>query len=129
MPAKRLRNILLIGWMCSYSLGILVILFQMVMMGDDVPVVLWFILLGNILLVWQKFEWDKMKDESKLAWVERTLLLLNLITFIYGLGAILITLNDDWLAKEIRYAGLAIGLPSLVAMIYWWALKNGVSKS
>jgi hypothetical protein len=41
----------------------------------------------------------------------------------------LITLNDDWLAKEIRYAGLAIGLPSLVAMIYWWALKNGVSKS
>jgi hypothetical protein len=80
---------------------------------------LWFLMVADILILVRKNELNKVEDQSKLKWVESSFLIVNLITILIAFAGFLITFNQDWLAKEIRYFSLISGLPSVFAIIYW----------
>jgi len=123
MKIKRYYNILVFGMMISLFLVFLASLFQ-VLVFQNTPRVLWFFLFLDVLIWLYKLEFDKVKDESRLEWVEQFFLVANLIVVLLALGAIGVTFSKYWLAKDMKYLGLAFGFPSLIAIMYWYVIKN-----
>ena len=125
MKMKHRYSILANSMLSSWLLGFLVLLFQS-LASQDVHPIIWLILIAVILIWIHKFELDKSVDDTKLTWAEQFFLIANLITVIFAFGGFLVILSQYWLAKELKYFSLALGLPSLIAVIYWFILKRGM---
>ena len=109
--------------MIGLFLGFLTSLFQ-VLVVQNMSRILWFFLFLGILIWLYKLEFDKVKDESRLEWVEQFFLVANLVMVLLALGSIGVTFSKYWLAKDVKYVGLAFGSPSLIAIMYWYVITN-----
>lgn len=124
MKIKYPYDILIIGVFSSWFLGILFFLFQSLKAREDIPIMTFLALGGDILILLYKSKFDRFEDQSKLAWVEPIFLIGNLVTIMMALGVFLITFSQYWLSKELRYFSLLFGLPSIFAVFYWSLYKN-----
>jgi len=123
MKTKHFYNILINGILYSWTIGFLVSILQSLIVKDS-SAVMWFLLIASIIILMLKNELNKSSDISKLVWVESFFLIANIVTILIAIGGFLVTFSKYWLAKDIAYTSLALGLPSLVALVYWYTLKR-----
>src|SRR5688572_28548435 len=118
MTIKYPHNILINGIISSCLFGFLISLFEGLSTGN-VNVMMWYLIIPVILLMLRKSELDKLEDQDRLTEVEPVLLIASLLIGLLGLSGFLVTFSQYWLAMEIRYPSLALGLPSLLAILFW----------
>jgi hypothetical protein len=121
MFSKHHRNFLIIGIIGSWLAGFLISLFQVVF--NRVGSVMWFFLFGAIFMSAFKTEYDKILDIEKLKRISSFFLIANIIMIMFSLCGFMLTLSPYWFAKEIKFVSLGLGLPSLMAICWWYIYK------
>lgn len=125
MMLNRLCNILVLGLLTDWSLSLVFVCYQSLSDGKLRPAI-WL----NLLIIAFVFGYmraiNKIEDSDILTKYEGSLLMINIIAVAFAISVIAVTLGKDWFAINLRYLGVAFGLPSFSAIIYWRILKTRI---
>ena len=67
---------------------------------------------------------DNVIKEKILSRIESIMLFGSIFILIYSMASVLVTFNEYWLAKDVRFISIALGLPILLSILYWTLIKR-----
>ncbi len=111
------------GLLLSLLLGFIASVFQSYIYNGTTRIA-WSYFISGLFFFFVKYLINKTHENKVLSEIEVILLIVNILIFVIGLGSVLATFSKFGLSDKLRLPGIALGLPNLIAFIYWNKVKN-----